>query len=119
MIFGHCVPLSPLILQPQHKATMEGLLSRSGGLERPFVLSRSFFAGSQRFGWSQKSTILLCCGVSLTEFSFCACGPGAVWTGDNTASWEHLKITIPMLLSLSLAGISFCGGSITSLASRG
>ncbi|XP_075905651.1 neutral alpha-glucosidase C isoform X2 [Nelusetta ayraudi] len=70
----------------QHKATMEGLLSRSGGLERPFVLSRSFFAGSQRFG--------------------------AVWTGDNTASWEHLKITIPMLLSLSLAGISFCGADV-------
>lgn len=34
----------------QHMATMEGLITRSGGLERPFVLSRSFFAGSQRFG---------------------------------------------------------------------
>lgn len=34
----------------QHMATMEGLLSRSDGMERPFVLSRSFFAGSQRFG---------------------------------------------------------------------
>lgn len=34
----------------QHMATMEGLLSRSDGIERPFVLSRSFFAGSQRFG---------------------------------------------------------------------
>uniref|UniRef100_A0A3Q3XRP1 Uncharacterized protein n=1 Tax=Mola mola TaxID=94237 RepID=A0A3Q3XRP1_MOLML len=70
----------------QHMATMEGLITRSGGSERPFVLSRSFFAGSQRFG--------------------------AIWTGDNTASWEHLKITIPMLLSLSMTGISFCGADV-------
>lgn len=35
---------------PQHMATAEGLITRSGGLDRPFVLSRSFFAGSQRFG---------------------------------------------------------------------
>ncbi|KAA0711416.1 Calpain-1 catalytic subunit [Triplophysa tibetana] len=34
----------------QHMATFEGLLTRSGGMERPFVLSRSFFAGSQRWG---------------------------------------------------------------------
>uniref|UniRef100_A0A8C4GYI2 Glucosidase, alpha; neutral C n=1 Tax=Dicentrarchus labrax TaxID=13489 RepID=A0A8C4GYI2_DICLA len=53
---------------------------------RPFVLSRSFFAGSQRLG--------------------------AVWTGDNAASWEYLKISIPMLLSLSVAGIAFCGADV-------
>lgn len=41
---------------------------------------------------------------------YCVGHAGAVWTGDNTASWGHLKMTIPMLLSLSLAGISFCGG---------
>ncbi|XP_041809361.1 neutral alpha-glucosidase C isoform X2 [Chelmon rostratus] len=70
----------------QHMATVEGLITRSGGLERPFVLSRSFFAGSQRFG--------------------------AVWTGDNVASWEYLKISIPMLLSLSVAGVAFCGADV-------
>uniref|UniRef100_A0A8C4GXW7 Glucosidase, alpha; neutral C n=1 Tax=Dicentrarchus labrax TaxID=13489 RepID=A0A8C4GXW7_DICLA len=70
----------------QHMATVEGLITRSGGLERPFVLSRSFFAGSQRLG--------------------------AVWTGDNAASWEYLKISIPMLLSLSVAGIAFCGADV-------
>uniref|UniRef100_A0A3Q0RXU4 Glucosidase alpha, neutral C n=1 Tax=Amphilophus citrinellus TaxID=61819 RepID=A0A3Q0RXU4_AMPCI len=70
----------------QHMATVEGLITRSGGLERPFVLSRSFFAGSQRLG--------------------------AVWTGDNVANWEHLKISIPMVLSLSLAGIVFCGADV-------
>uniref|UniRef100_A0A8C6TYH7 Glucosidase, alpha; neutral C n=1 Tax=Neogobius melanostomus TaxID=47308 RepID=A0A8C6TYH7_9GOBI len=70
----------------QQMATAEGLVTRSGGLRRPFVLSRSFFAGSQRFG--------------------------AVWTGDNVATWDYLKISIPMLLSLSVAGIAFCGADV-------
>lgn len=35
---------------------------------------------------------------------------GAVWTGDNAAEWDHLKVSIPMCLSLGLVGISFCGG---------
>uniref|UniRef100_A0A4W4HD97 Glycoside hydrolase family 31 N-terminal domain-containing protein n=1 Tax=Electrophorus electricus TaxID=8005 RepID=A0A4W4HD97_ELEEL len=67
-------------------ATTEGLIQRSGGTERPFVLTRAFFAGSQRYG--------------------------AVWTGDNAAEWEHLKISIPMCLSLGLVGISLCGADV-------
>ncbi|XP_048830317.1 neutral alpha-glucosidase C isoform X1 [Brienomyrus brachyistius] len=70
----------------QHMATVDGLISRSHGLDRPFVLSRSFFAGSQRLG--------------------------AIWTGDNMATWEYLKISIPMLLALSVAGIAFCGADV-------
>ncbi|KAK5886916.1 hypothetical protein CesoFtcFv8_017901 [Champsocephalus esox] len=70
----------------QHMATADGLITRSGGSERPFVLTRSFFAGSQRFG--------------------------AVWTGDNVASWDYLKVSVPMLLSLSVAGIAFCGADV-------
>lgn len=70
-------------------ATAEGLIERSGGVERPFVLTRAFFAGSQRYG--------------------------AVWTGDNTAEWDHLKISIPMCLSLGLVGVSFCGGESDSV----
>ncbi|KAM7403629.1 hypothetical protein PAMA_004187 [Pampus argenteus] len=70
----------------QHMATVDGLITRSGGSERPFVLSRSFFAGSQRLG--------------------------AIWTGDNVASWEYLKISIPMLLSLSVTGMVFCGADV-------
>uniref|UniRef100_A0A3B4BC10 Uncharacterized protein n=1 Tax=Periophthalmus magnuspinnatus TaxID=409849 RepID=A0A3B4BC10_9GOBI len=70
----------------QQMATAEGLLTRSGGQHRPFVLSRSFFAGSQRFG--------------------------AIWTGDNVATWDYLKISIPMVLSLSVAGITFCGADV-------
>ncbi|XP_046876075.1 neutral alpha-glucosidase AB-like isoform X2 [Hypomesus transpacificus] len=69
-----------------HMATAEGQVQRSGGLERPFVLTRAFFAGSQRYG--------------------------AVWTGDNAAEWGHLKMSIPMCLSLGLVGISFCGADV-------
>ncbi|KAK2533211.1 Ganc [Columba livia] len=70
----------------QQMATAEGLIRRSSGKERPFVLTRSFFAGSQKYG--------------------------AVWTGDNTAEWRYLKISIPMLLTISMAGISFCGADV-------
>ncbi|XP_023208375.1 neutral alpha-glucosidase C [Xiphophorus maculatus] len=70
----------------QHMATADGLMSRSGGSERPFVLTRSFFAGSQRLG--------------------------AIWTGDNVATWEYLKISLPMVLTLSLTGIAFCGADV-------
>ncbi|XP_054421516.1 neutral alpha-glucosidase C [Pteronotus mesoamericanus] len=70
----------------QQKATAEGLIQRSKGKERPFVLTRSFFAGSQKYG--------------------------AVWTGDNRADWSYLKISIPMLLTLNITGISFCGADV-------
>uniref|UniRef100_A0A8B9KLQ8 Neutral alpha-glucosidase AB n=1 Tax=Astyanax mexicanus TaxID=7994 RepID=A0A8B9KLQ8_ASTMX len=69
-----------------HRATAEGQIQRSGGTERPFVLTRAFFAGSQRYG--------------------------AVWTGDNAAEWDHLKISVPMCLSLGLVGISLCGADV-------
>ena len=66
-----------------HMATSDGLLKRGEGKDRPFVLSRAFFAGSQRYG--------------------------AVWTGDNTADWDHLKSSIPMVLTLGLTGMTFSG----------
>ncbi len=34
---------------------------------------------------------------------------GAMWTGDNTATWPHLQIAAPMLLSINLGGLSFAG----------
>lgn len=70
-----------------HRASSEGLVLRSPGQnERPFVLSRAFFAGTQRYG--------------------------AIWTGDNEASWAHLQSTAPMLLSINLAGLSFAGADV-------
>ncbi|TVU47917.1 hypothetical protein EJB05_07533 [Eragrostis curvula] len=69
-----------------HMATADGLVKRGQGNDRPFVLSRAFFAGSQRYG--------------------------AVWTGDNSADWDHLKSSIPMVLTLGLTGISFSGADV-------
>ena len=70
-----------------HRATSEGLVARSPeGQTRPFVLTRSFFAGSQKYG--------------------------AIWTGDNTAEWSFLKIASPMLLSLNVAALSFVGADV-------
>jgi alpha 1,3-glucosidase len=87
-----------------HRSTFEGLLFkfdataaitdasasiRDGGsfrVKRPFVLSRSFYVGSQRYG--------------------------AIWTGDNRATWEHLQSSIRMLLSLSMSGLPFVGADV-------
>ncbi|KAL0212503.1 hypothetical protein RCL1_006129 [Eukaryota sp. TZLM3-RCL] len=69
-----------------HKSTRKGHLKYNSNI-RPFVLTRSFFAGSSSTGV-------------------------AVWTGDNTANWDHLKASIPMLLSLSISGIGFSGADI-------
>ena len=87
----------------QQEATAAGHLLRSGNRERPFVLSRAFFAGSQRFGTT------FSCSVSGVKI---VVPPGAVWTGDNAADWAHLKISIPMLLSMGVAGLQFVGADI-------
>ncbi|CAE8621566.1 unnamed protein product, partial [Polarella glacialis] len=68
-----------------HMATVEGHLLRAPNV-RPFVLTRSFFAGSHRLG--------------------------AIWTGDNMAKWEHLAISVPMLVSLCMCGTSFVGSDV-------
>lgn len=70
----------------QVSATHAGLMDRTSHTERPFLLSRSFFVGSQRFG--------------------------AVWTGDNTASWQQLQLSISMVLTLALSGHSFAGADV-------
>jgi len=67
-------------------ATHKGHLLRSENTLRPFVLTRSAYAGSQRYA--------------------------AIWTGDNTAEWGHLEASIPMCLSLGIAGMGFCGADI-------
>ncbi|GJN90711.1 hypothetical protein Rhopal_003725-T1 [Rhodotorula paludigena] len=66
--------------------TMQGLIEREDPPKRPFVLTRAYYAGSQRFG--------------------------AMWTGDNLGDWEHLKSTVPMLLSNAIAGMSFTGSDV-------
>ena len=66
------------------KGTWTGQAKRLS--KRPFVLTRSFFAGSQRFG--------------------------AMWTGDNKAEWGHLRDSVPMLLSMGVSGFTFAGADV-------
>jgi len=76
------------------QATATGLLRRNAQQDkRPFVLSRSFYAGSQRWG--------------------------AIWTGDNACKWDHLEVAMPMLLSLGLCGITFSGADVGGFLGKG
>jgi len=67
------------------RATYEGLLKLRPN-ERPFVLTRATFAGGQRYGFT--------------------------WTGDNSSTWNHLRLATQQLLNLGLSGISFVGDDI-------
>ena len=67
------------------RSTYEGM-KKHNPQERPFVLTRSGFAGVQRYS--------------------------AVWTGDNVSSWEHLWIANIQCQRISVSGISFCGTDI-------
>lgn len=67
------------------RSTFEGLKKLRPG-ERPFVLTRAGYAGVQRYS--------------------------AVWTGDNVASWDHLRLSIPMLLNLGVSGVPLVGADV-------
>jgi alpha-glucosidase len=67
------------------RATYEGLV-RLRPAERPFVLTRSGFAGIQKYA--------------------------AVWMGDNVALWEHLEMSMPQLCNMGLSGVPFVGVDI-------
>ncbi|KAJ3553374.1 hypothetical protein NM688_g3646 [Phlebia brevispora] len=66
--------------------TYQAVMARTNPPMRPFVLTRSFFAGSQRFG--------------------------AMWTGDNLGTWEHMAVGIKMVLANNIAGFSFSGSDV-------
>jgi alpha-glucosidase len=72
-----------------------GLLMNRAGYEglrklrpavRPFIVSRSGWAGGQRYA--------------------------ANWTGDVSTSWESLRMTLPLVLNMSLSGIVYAGPDI-------
>lgn len=67
------------------RATHEGL-RRLQPDKRPFVLTRSSYAGGQRYAW--------------------------IWTGDVKSDWAALQQTIPTLLNLSVSGFALCGGDV-------
>lgn len=55
------------------RSTHEGMKLANKN-KRPFVLTRAGFIGSQRYA--------------------------ATWTGDNLSNWEHLHMSISMVLQL-------------------
>ena len=66
-------------------ATYDGLRKAQPDA-RPFVLTRSGFAGIQKYS--------------------------AVWAGDNSSYWEHLEMSLPQLANLSMSGVAFVGCDI-------
>ena len=72
------------------RATYEGLLKLKPD-ERPFVLTRASFSGGNRYA--------------------------ATWTGDNLATWNHLGMSTPTLLSLGISGFPLVGDDIGGFGS--
>jgi alpha-glucosidase len=71
------------------KACADGL-HRHRPAERSFVLTRSGYAGVQR--WS------------------------SVWMGDNQSLWDYLEMSLPMLCNMGLSGVAFVGCDIGGFA---
>jgi alpha-glucosidase len=71
------------------RATYDGQLALRPNV-RPFVLTRATYAGGQRYA--------------------------ATWTGDNSATWNHLRLTTSMLKNLGLSGFSLAGADVGGYA---
>ena len=69
----------------QTEGTYEGLRKLEPNV-RPFVLTRASYAGGQRYA--------------------------ATWTGDNSSTWNHLRLTTPMLENLGLSGFAMSGADV-------
>jgi alpha-glucosidase len=67
------------------RATYEGL-RRLAPDERAYVMTRASFAGGQRYA--------------------------VTWTGDNSSSWNHLKLSVSMLLNLGMSGFGYSGADV-------
>lgn len=74
-----------LMIKASHEA-----IAKLNPEKRPFVLSRSGYLGSHRYG--------------------------ATWTGDNVATDAMMKMSIPMSINLGLSGQSFSGPDIGGFA---
>ncbi|XP_066150382.1 neutral alpha-glucosidase C-like [Euwallacea fornicatus] len=70
----------------QVMATHQGLMERDEGQIRPFILSRSIFAGAQRYT--------------------------AKWAGDTGGGYSYQRMIVPMTINSNLAGFVFYGGDI-------
>lgn len=71
------------------RGTYEGELALRPN-ERTFVMTRASYAGGQRYS--------------------------ATWTGDNSSTWNHLRMTVPQLVNLGLSGFSLAGADVGGFA---
>ena len=73
------------------RATYHGV-KRAGYPNRPFVITRSAYSGTQRYT--------------------------STWMGDNVATWDHLVIANRQLQRMALSGYSFAGTDIGGFAEQ-
>jgi len=71
------------------RATHDGILMAKPN-ERPLVITRATYAGGQRYS--------------------------AVWTGDNSSTWEHLGMSVPEITSMGMSGLALAGADIGGFA---
>jgi alpha-glucosidase len=67
------------------RATYDGLRTLRPD-ERAFVMTRASYAGGQRYA--------------------------VTWTGDNSSTWDHLKLSVHQLINLGLSGFSYAGSDV-------
>jgi alpha-glucosidase len=70
-------------------ATRDGML-RVRPNERPLIITRATYAGGQRYA--------------------------AEWSGDNWGTWDHLRLSMPMLNNMGLSGFQFSGADIGGIS---
>ncbi len=67
------------------RATYDGLRALRPD-DRAWVMTRASYAGGQRYA--------------------------ATWTGDNSSTWSHLKLSVSQLLSLGMSGFAYSGADV-------
>ena len=71
------------------EGTRDGMLKARPN-ERPLVITRDTYAGGQRYA--------------------------AVWTGDNSSLWDHLRLSLPQLMNMGISGLTLTGADIGGFA---
>ncbi|MBY8829551.1 DUF5110 domain-containing protein [Hephaestia sp. CMS5P-6] len=67
------------------RATYDGIKALRPD-ERAFVMTRASYAGGQRYA--------------------------VTWTGDNSSTWDHLRLSVHQLINLGLSGFAYAGADV-------